>query len=525
MGAFGEIALDAYDALISRFSPKRARLRALRLDAMQSAFEAAESGRTSRDYYTASDSLDTELELYGERETIRDRARGARHNVSIASAVVDAYQLHVVGTGIKPQVKVRAEILGITREQARQFARVAESVWERWAKCSDITRRLSFYRQQRLALASLIESGEILSVPAMAPVRGRLDLERRCELIDPIQLTQPGSRMPTKSFRAGIEFDAQGLPIRYHILRTDPTDLLARQRPENFSVIDAYDGDGRPRVIHIFDPLGTGQSRGVSKLHAVLRTINRYGRFTKAEEVAQHMAACIGLIIKTPHQSVTAFSTGGTDSESGHASAGLSPGMIKTLPAGFDAMPFTPDRNISNNAVPYIEHLQREIAMGVGLSYGTITRDYSKSNFSNTKAEIQHDLVVIDIYRAMMAEGFCQPYFELVMEEAWAKGMLPDFVEDFPERLHDWCRVKWIGTPGRRWLDPVKDAQSAQLGVELGVDSPQRIAMERGSDVEEVLTDQAEMMELRRTLGLMATSTPVSDDEDEEEEDEDDGDT
>lgn len=529
MSTVGYVVSDLYDATASIFSKRRRRLRAAQQEEILASFEAAASLRGNRDFHEAEGSPDEQLEANGERVTIRERATGATQNVSIAKAAIKSNQDNVVGTGIVPQLKVNHDELGITKKQAREYSRVAERIFRRWCKNSDSGERMPFWRQLRLAMGQMVEVGEVFSLPTMVEVsRPDREIERRCEIVAAHRVETPIDKFDTETLRAGVELGDRSQPIAYWVRKNYPNDYQYTGT-EDYTRIPARDRDGRRKVIHLYEQIWPGQTRGISELHAVLRTINRYGQYMKAEEAAQHISACIGLLLQTPH--ATPGALGKKVDALGKKLFNMSPGMVKTLPHGYDVKPFVPDRKTGDNVPPYLEILERHIANGLNMSYGTLTRNYAKSNFSNTKAEIGHDNLAFDIKRQCLAQDLPQEYLELVLEEAFLKGWLPDFVTDFQENLSDWCRADWIGTPGRRWLEPMKDAQAAQIALEMGADSEQRIAKERGSDLEEMLLEQLEAKELREELGLTLASKdedpgaePDGDDDDDDDEEEDDDD-
>jgi capsid protein len=61
----------------------------------------------------------------------------------------------------------------------------------------------------------------------------------------------------------------------------------------------------------------------------------------------------------------------------------------------------------------------------------------------------------------------------------------------FYENKAAWCRARWIG-PGRGWVDQLKEAQAAELRMDIFISSLEDECAEQGKDWEELLEQIAE---------------------------------
>jgi capsid protein len=77
---------------------------------------------------------------------------------------------------------------------------------------------------------------------------------------------------------------------------------------------------------------------------------------------------------------------------------------------------------------------------------------------------------------------------------------------DFYENKAAYCRARWIG-PGRGWIDPLKEAQAADMRMKIMVSTLEDECAEQGKDWEEVLEQYAE--EEARLKELKLTRTEV----------------
>jgi capsid protein len=101
--------------------------------------------------------------------------------------------------------------------------------------------------------------------------------------------------------------------------------------------------------------------------------------------------------------------------------------------------------------------------------------------------------------RKRVGAMFCQPAYELVLEEMVDRGMVqaPDYYS-----LHRaYAAARWIG-PGRGWVDPVKEIDAAVKRMKGGMSTLEMECAEQGLDWEEVMEQQATERDRASELGL-----------------------
>ena len=186
-------------------------------------------------------SIGTDL-LIKSRDIVRRNA--------IAFAGVDAVVSNAIGTGIKPQSMVTDAAL---REQI-------QALWRDWVEEADHDGRTDFYGLQSLAMRSVVEGGECLI--KLIPQSNSLDsvVPLKLQLLEPELLPMHlNSMLPNGNvIRSGIEFDAQGQRVAYHLYQHHPNDGVFPMSSESLVPIriDAA------QIIHLFRPLRPGQIRG-----------------------------------------------------------------------------------------------------------------------------------------------------------------------------------------------------------------------------------------------------------------------
>ena len=289
--------LNALDKPITLFSPEaglKHRCRAAiqragaRADSLNlRAYEGAKTGR-HRGWITGATSADAEVASSAVK--LRDRTRSLCRDNPYASRARDVYVANVVGTGITVK------------------AGSAKEAFEQWTTECDADGMLDFYGLQALVMRCVFESGECL-------IRYR---ERRPEdgLLVPLQLQvlEPDYLDATKTgavngggwLISGIEYNAIGQRVAYHLHNQHPGDVANRSKPLESKRIPA------DQVLHIFERLRPGQSRGVPRMSSILLKMRDLDDYEEAELVRKGIESCFSAIVTTEDNGVS-LSEGTTD--------------------------------------------------------------------------------------------------------------------------------------------------------------------------------------------------------------------
>jgi lambda family phage portal protein len=160
--------------------------------------------------------------------------------------------------------------------------------------------------------------------------------------------------------------------------------------------------------------------------------------------------------------------------------------------------PFVPARP-TNTFPSFIETLSRQIGTALGLPYELALKDFSKTNYSSARAALLEAWRFFTIRRSWLASYWAAPVYRLWLEEAVNAGLID--APDFYENQAAYCRSKWIGM-GRGWIDPVKEAEAAQVRMAANISTLEIECAEQGLDWQEVL-EQIALENSRKTeLGI-----------------------
>lgn len=267
---------------------------------------------------------------------------------------------------------------------------------------------------------------------------------------------------------AGVEFDASDRIVAYHILPDAPG--------TPFGLIGQAVRVPAREVLHVFDQLFPGQVRGISWLAPILL------------KLADFDAASDAMLMTLKVQSLmTGFvrdSEGGTagfESTDGSLNVSLEPGAMRVLPFGAEVEFSQPGQGLSQ-AVEFVKGQQREIAVGVGLTYEQVTGDLSGTNYSSARVGLLEFRRRAEMLQRTLIEAqLLRPLWRRWID---AKALAGEIGASESE-LEDNRAVKFVA-PGWQWVGPLKEANSDIRAIEAGLKSRAEVVAGRGRDIEEL---------------------------------------
>lgn len=458
------------DRAIGFVSPRQGAKRLVARMGMQMAmaYKGAESGRFRNNWVTGDDSATPDG---WELETLRNRTRDLNRNDAVSSGATDTMGINIIGRGLRPQARIRHEFVGISEEKAKELSRQAEMIWNGWTPRADSGNRLTFDEIQFVAMRKIIEDGEIVALPVMLPEEWR-EIKRGIELIEADRLQgEDGEAIITGS---------RGQPKTYNIRSRDDAD-----KPNSFkySKIPALDSVGRPKILHIFPTKRPGQKRGVPYFAPVIDLFKDLQDYLEAEVVAARVAACLAVFITKTDAYSTAYNAASSTDSKGNRVQQLEPGLVGYLEPGESINVVAPNRP-GDSFAPFVEGILRLIGMSLNLPYELLVKDFSKTNYSSARAALLEGRRMFTSWRTWFAAKFCQPVWDLVLEEAFLRGMFD--APKFYEHRAEYCRAIWIGG-GWGWVDPVKEVEASRKAIDYGLSNLAEENAAQGRDWEENL--------------------------------------
>ena len=445
--------------------------------AMVNQYRGAEISRLRADWVLGqSETTPSTYEL----STLRARSRDLNRNDPVASGATDTMGINIIGQGLRPQSRLRHEVVGISRERAVDLQKKAELIWREWCVNADSANRLDFDEIQFLAVRKIVEDGEVLALPVIVNDDWR-NLKRAIELVEADRLTPPLSSKITPKNTTGVETGNRGEPKYYHIRKAGSS--------TDFVKIAARDGNGRPKVLHIFRSNRAGQLRGVPFFAPVLTYFKDLADYLEAEVVAARVAACLAVFVTANDPANMGYGAAtSTETDTGHRIQELQPGMIDYLKIG-EAINVVDPKRPGESFAPFVESILRLIGTSLNLPYELLVKDFSKTNYSSARAALLEGRRMFLNWRSWIARKFCQPIWDLVLEEAYLRGLFD--APEFYKYRHEYARAHWIGG-GWGWVDPVKEVEASRKAIDYGLSTLAEETAGQGRDWEEVLEQKAE---------------------------------
>lgn len=411
--------------------------------------------------------------------TLRQRSRDLYCGGStLATGAVKRLRTNAVGTGLHLKSTISEEILGITSEEARKLEETIEREFAHWANSTncDIERIDNFYQLQQLALLNALLSGDSFALMTTTKRTGSI-YDLRIELVEADRVSTPDNETINPLFCEGVEKNANGEVVAYHISKFHPLSFQDREPREWVRVKAFGEKTGRRNVIHVMNRERIGQVRGVPFLSPVIETIKQLGRYTEAEILAAVINGLFTVFIEKESASDDVpFGEAvpedmQVDSED-EGSIELAPGAVIDLGEGEKANMVNPGRP-NPNFDPFVMAVIKQIGAALEIPYELLIMAFS-NNYSASRAAILEFFKVIKMYRAWFVTDFCQPIYEEWLCEAVAKGRInaPGFFND-PIIKDAYCSAEWNG-PSAGQLDPKKEVEAAELRVQGGFSTRER---------------------------------------------------
>lgn len=464
-----------------------------------------------------------------DRDALVARSRDLVRNDGAAAAAVQHASDMIVGHRWVLAAKPDWRALGITREQGRALGRAMEHEFHAWGKdprrFCDRRRRQDFAGMLTLMARQWAgEDGEGVAIMGFRDEEKRILSGARystcMEVIDPDRLSNPMGQMDTDTLRAGIELDEDGAPLAYHFRKGHPADIGYNPRAYEWERVPYEGAHGRPIVLHIMDHDRAGQTRGVTRFAPILVAFKQLAQLTDAELSNAVVNSLFAAFIQTGHDPKSIAESFATEVSNGNWND-LRAAFYEIAPlfmAGVRMPVLAPGDEVKLNTSPrptqsYVDFratFLSSFASQSGISYEQLSRDFSRTTYSGHRAALNEVWRTVRAKRSTLGQNVASPVFFAVMEEAFDRGYIvePDGAPPFEEAPQAYCDALWIG-PALGSVDPVKDRQAAQIGMEIGVTTLEQVCAEEGVDYEDVLDQLAYEQEARAARNLPSPNPAI----------------
>jgi lambda family phage portal protein len=468
------VPVTTMDQIINFFSPasgqERFKIRAQM--AMSGGYSAADKSRRANQSSTRRET-DADGTILPDLRTLREESQNMLRNSAIAVGAVKTNITKVVGTGLKVKPQINREALQLSDKAADGWERAAEREFLLATDTREIDaeRQLTFSLLQALVLLKTLEDGDVFTNLTRFNRPGS-PYSLKLQLVEAARVLNKDGQPDSSQLAAGVEKDATGAPVAYHVCNQHPGGLRYTARKNlTWTRLPAFGKvTGSPLVLHHFDKTRPGQTRGVPYLTPVLEIIKQLGRYTDAEVMAAVVSGMLSVFITnesgdpgnvlTPNPDTAAADSTDTGIELGYGSViGLLPGeKVESVNPGRPNPAFD----------PFVDALCKQIGMALEIPKEVLFKSFMAS-YSASRAALLEAWSYFSRRRHWLVTGFCQPVYEAIITEAVATGRLkaPGFFSD-PAIRRAYLGTVWIGdAPGQ--IDPLKEINAAEKRMALNL--------------------------------------------------------
>lgn len=436
--------------------------------ALSGAYNGASSGRRATSGFQPRVG-DADADTLGDLVQLRKRSRDLMRNTPVASGAINTNLVNIIGGGLKMQSRINGEVLGMEEEEVERWQRNTEAEFKSWARSLDvdISRKMNFYDIQNLVFRSVMESGDcIVTLPFKKPKGGYYGT--RLQVIEADRLSNADNAQNTQTLSGGVEKTVDGTPRFYHIKTTHPgSDILSKEF--KWEKVPAFTPSGRRNVIHVFEMLRPGQTRGVPYLSPVIEQLHQLGKYTDAELMSAVVSGMFTVFVSTP--TGTGFAPFSLDEEVGSSSSDkdykLGNGAIVNLANNEEVTFANPGR--PNTAFdPFVQAILRQIGVALGLPFELLVMHFTKS-YSAARGAMLMAWRVFLTRREWFINHFCNIVYEVWMEEAILRNRIaaPGFFDD-PQMKAAYLQNIWIG-PAQGSIDPSREIAAVEKRISLAL--------------------------------------------------------
>ena len=471
--------MNVIDQIVGYFSPqaavKRGRAR-LQMEAVRR-FEGAQAGRRTQKWLARETSINAEL--WADLPKLRARHRDLVQNNVWAARAIQSIENNTVGAGILARIGARTS--------SRQ--KTLRALWSSWAETTqcDADGRYDIYGLQALIIRTVAESGECLIRRRVRRPSDGLAVPLQIQVLEPDYLDAQKNQDNTPGggrIVQGIETDAIGRRVAYWMYQNHPGErsiftLDSRRVPAS-------------EIAHVYRVDRPGQMRGYPWGSQAIMRMRDLDDYEDAYLLRQKIANMFTAFVYETEP-------GSTENEN-DLTESLEPGAVEILPPGTDVKFAEPPSTDSYG--PFTQAQHRGIASAYGITYESLTGDYSRVNFSSGRMGFIEFHRNIDKWRwQIIIPQFCTPISNW-FEDAIIMSGQGDLIDN----------TSWEWTPPRReMVDPTREIPAQRDAVRAGMISLSETIRRNGYDPETVLNELASDTKLLDKLGLLLDSDPRAD--------------
>ncbi|HYQ23956.1 phage portal protein [Stenotrophomonas sp.] len=426
---------------------------------------------------------------------LRDQARHLERDLDLADNALNVLVQNTVGSGIDVLSAPRLPGQPINRDLALQL----DDLWDAWWDAPEATRTHDYGMCQQLLARSWFRDGDAFYQDLIGAVpyfeHGTV-VPYSFEMLE-ADLVPLDFNDPARNILQGVERNAWGRPIAFHVYKSHPGDPMGTRLETKRVSAEFMHCIALMKRLH--------QVRGLSVFASAMSRFEDVKDYEESERIAAKVAASMTFQIKKGSGEQYGADLGGQAILQDGVpirELRLAPGAIfDDLLPGESIESLGTDRPNPNAATWRKEQL-RAAAGGIGVSYSSLSLDYN-----GTYSAQRQELVEKWGSYLMLAERFIalcvRPQRMRFVEACVLSGRVR-----LPRgwTLRDLAASTYV-RPVMPWIDPLKEAYARGEAEDRGWVSPQQNTLQYGNNPAEVLRQRQDWQEQTETLAPPAPHT------------------
>lgn len=406
-------------------------------------------------------------------EELRRLSRDAYRNNPIAKGVINKTVAGTIGAGLTARPafdrKVLSKLAGLADADIDALQEEVRTYWNSWAYSTscDWGRRLNFPRMQDQIKRVESSCGEAVVVFMRSSDE---EFGLRVRVMHPMQLATPPGLNPL--IVAGIEHDPTGsYPVAYHF-RKDLSNAWSAD-PNQYIRVESIDSNlKRPNVLHAYNQMEPGQTRGVPRLSSDLGYLKNIDRVQEANVVNELVRSYFTAFVETPTPGQWADAEMDSLIKSGQTGGPPRPqirmgaGAIQFLDPG-EKITIAEPKTSSNYEAWLTAHL-KILGMSQSIPYEVLLDSFNSSYSASRAARLAWRKYCEVERSGMVSMVFDPTYKEFIFtEQVMGRLDLPGYFDDIRiQRAYEACL--WDGD-AIGLLDPYQEAKAGDAMIIAGL--------------------------------------------------------
>lgn len=366
-----------------------------------------------------------DLHLRFSREQLINQSREFIRDNGLYRGMIDRAACYITGNGFTLQAKSGDE----------EWDAKVEAWWNDvfWKK-PEIRGILSGRRVERQICKELLTCGDVAALKTS---------RRKLQLVEAEQIVGPSQKDD------GLQKDRAGAITGYYLAKYTKDGIL---RPSEAKFYDPAN------VLFICDPERPSSSRAVPPAQASFPMLHRINDVCDSEAQAWQQLARLALIINKKDSGISGLQTSDEDDAKRGADQPYVTNRIQDWEAGTSFWGEVGEeirgveRNIPGGNFPAsLTMFLRLLGLPLGLPLEMVLLDWTKSNYSQSRAVLEQAFVTFQGWQLMLEEDFLEPVFRWAVDQAIKDGLLD---ENEGRYRHEWIK------PTFPWLDQLAEAQA-----------------------------------------------------------------